>query len=707
MLVVREAKRRLCVTVHGIELNETATSADDEPTVVLPLNLERVVTVDGESSRPALKCILSRSNGPLAAGQLQASPFSELVVGAASKSRSVAPNRSTRRISILRAVSNVRTGVRYIVGASVEGELVIWDAASLRQIAQWAVFVTPTAHLVSLLTAESSRLRGCVAAIATDGTVAILLLDGFVLLCLIPGRGVPLWRLALRSDDLLLVYADGRARVWDVSSYELRRSIDVDQASVLLEETSPPWWSVMLGGSDAPTDRDALAPENSSVAVLSASFIHDHVGQSAVNADLRRAIEAASRVVTSPDVQRSSRVGPEAPLDLGLGQDTFASIGRNGAPEAHAGVQQASIGGRKAMAILRPMLSALLPRCVVPSVDDLLQRLSLPVEPPCRLAVGVIWRTGHTCELIGAPAAACLSISPAMTAYCLLASTAMLLVLANIRELEASATRLVSSLAVDLPAAVGPTFAHPSLTVLAAHYMDSCIELKHAARALFAPALEAASSTDVQQLCDSWANKLPSRQAAVYDADSPQALMLLGLIAADRYKMLPPQLLKDVAASIELSLADEWHPAHQAVAIELCCRAFVIWQHYFDAMEVVRTLFSLATNKDSTASQENRILARQATMQIAADNTPLFMTTLSLDILHARSPAHCSATMRCVQAVLRQSILADRRQNRLVAFMVRKVGADAEQSGLRLTSAPRAEAAGALSKSAPPGRGRR
>jgi hypothetical protein len=588
---------------------------------------------------------------------VQASTFNDVVGGALPAPRALGHGPSTRRIRILRAVNNVRTGVRYVVGASLEGDLVIWDAASLRQVAQWAVFVTPTAHIVSLLTGETSRLRGCVAAVAADGTVAILLLDGFVLLCLIPGRGVPLWRLALRADDLLLVYADGRARVWDVCSHELRRSIDADQANALLEEKSPPWWSMALGGPEALADVDARASENSSVAVLSASSILDEAGQSAVTADLRRAIEAASRAVGSPDGLRA-RGGNEAPADPGLGPDAFASIGRNGAPEARAGVKEVSAGAKKAISILRPFLAALLPRCTASSTE-LLRHLGLSGEPSSRLAVGVVWRAGHTCEDASVSAATSLCITPALTAYRLLASTAMLLVLANIRELEASATRLVSSLAVDLAAAVGPAFAHPSLTVLAAHYMDDCVELKQAARALFDPALEAASSTSVQELCDSWAGKLPSRQAAVYDADSPQALMLLGLIAAARYKMLPPHLLKDVAASIEVSLADEWHPAHQAVAIELCCRAFVIWQHYFDAMEVVRTLFGLATNKESAASQEIRILARQATMQIAADNTPLFMTTLSLDILHARSPAHCSATMRCVQAAPWSRTLAD------------------------------------------------
>ena len=132
------------------------------------------------------------------------------------------------------------------------------------------------------------------------------------------------------------------------------------------------------------------------------------------------------------------------------------------------------------------------------------------------------------------------------------------------------------------------------------------------------------------------------------------ALALLGGVAVERYKSMSPRLLKEIAVSISMLIADEGRPMHQAIAIELCRTGFSIWQHYFDATEMVRSLFTLATSRESGAVAENRWLARQATLQVASDNTPLFMTTLSLDILHARSAAHCSATMR------------------LVAFMVRK-----------------------------------
>ncbi|KDN40025.1 hypothetical protein K437DRAFT_227612 [Tilletiaria anomala UBC 951] len=78
-------------------------------------------------------------------------------------------------------------------------------------------------------------------------------------------------------------------------------------------------------------------------------------------------------------------------------------------------------------------------------------------------------------------------------------------------------------------------------------------------------------------------------------------------------------------------------------------------------MELVRVIFSVATatldTGESTGLAELRTSARQATLQIAHDNTPLFMTTLSHDILQARSPAHCSATMRLVAFMVRRKPL--------------------------------------------------
>ena len=96
----------------------------------------------------------------------------------------------------------------------------------------------------------------------------------------------------------------------------------------------------------------------------------------------------------------------------------------------------------------------------------------------------------------------------------------------------------------------------------------------------------------------------------------------------------------------------------KAFAIDLCSRGFDVWQHYVDSMEMLRCLFNLATStkKESISAQNVGPQARQAVLHIVTDNTGIFMTTLSLDILHPQNLEH------------RKSVL------HLVAFLIRKVG---------------------------------
>jgi len=51
---------------------------------------------------------------------------------------------------------------------------------------------------------------------------------------LIPGAHAPLERVCLGGDNLLLIYSDGRARLWDVKTREFWRSMGLDKAEELL-----------------------------------------------------------------------------------------------------------------------------------------------------------------------------------------------------------------------------------------------------------------------------------------------------------------------------------------------------------------------------------------------------------------------------------------------------------------------------------------
>lgn len=115
-------------------------------------------------------------------------------------------------------------------------------------------------------------------------------------------------------------------------------------------------------------------------------------------------------------------------------------------------------------------------------------------------------------------------------------------------------------------------------------------------------------------------------------------------------------MLRDVSKSISLYLLDE-KSIYRVLAIDLCSRGFNVWQHYIDSMEILRSLFMLATTskKGDISLQNVGAQARAAVLLIASDNTPLFMSTLGLDILTPPILEH------------RRSVL------QIVAFLIRKV----------------------------------
>lgn len=55
-------------------------------------------------------------------------------------------------------------------------------------------------------------------------------------LYLVPGSASLLKRVCLGSDNLLLIYADRHARLWDVKTREFWRSMGLDKAEELLAQ---------------------------------------------------------------------------------------------------------------------------------------------------------------------------------------------------------------------------------------------------------------------------------------------------------------------------------------------------------------------------------------------------------------------------------------------------------------------------------------
>ncbi|KAI3482741.1 hypothetical protein L1887_54497 [Cichorium endivia] len=661
---------------------------DNRITAILPLSLERIAA--------------ARSGG------ISVSPLSSLAASAlgdgASQSASM-PNSlgGDHEICLLRSATAPRSGHRLIIGGTLQGEVGFWtvpaagaqDSTHPALEAALSVSTTPVEALVVFGDEDNTiRLHGCVACTCADSSVTVVVLEGFRKLYTVPGRGARLTSLAVRADDLLLTYDDGKARVWDLRSQELRRSIATDQAQALVEDGKG-WWSVKT-----------IEPYNplhsGTTGVLSQLAAARGEAAATLLVDFRRAIEAAARPVrggmptsgneisSAVPGGKSSTASLQPPARLRTEPDSDANAG--------SPISLGSPAARKAVNIVRLLLPVVYPTGLDADIDAKLAVL-LNLDEPGSLntpnAKGGAFHVG----LLSPPDALTVAgtgttsgdeqtakqawkLSSRLTTTRLLIASALLRVLGNVSELADIAEDLQRFVddELQLSTLVGVGFRGITLDELVPYWLDSNLELQSAAHAMFQSALARLEQSELDEVCSKWHPLLgPARSEALVDrarvegkaasvlgeaTPSTRALALLGSIAVERYACLSPRLLKDIASTVHSAIVgdrgSEMRTGEElqklAVAVELCRRGFSMWQHYFDATEVVRALFALSTSTSASSSGESelRALARSATLQIAAENTPLFMTTLSLDILHARSAAHCAATMR------------------LVAFMVRK-----------------------------------
>ena len=140
--------------------------------------------------------------------------------------------------------------------------------------------------------------------------------------------------------------------------------------------------------------------------------------------------------------------------------------------------------------------------------------------------------------------------------------------------------------------------------------------------------------------------------------------------------MLTSSALKTVAESISLYLHDP-NATHVALAIELCSKGFSTWQAYLDPMNLLRRLFYLATHKDASGANTAAI-ARLAVLHVASNNAPLFMTTLSMDILDAKSVEGRTSIMKlCVFMARKRPALLENGLPRICEAVVKSLDPNA------------------------------
>jgi hypothetical protein len=240
------------------------------------------------------------------------------------------------------------------------------------------------------------------------------------------------------------------------------------------------------------------------------------------------------------------------------------------------------------------------------------------------------------------------------------------------------------------------------LRILVRYWLDPSTEVREAARLLYGVRLGSMSNEEIEELVAHWQGFLPIREippqnksdkdwtfgrkagAAIHgdllvkgaNSLSPEekqvdaerqfnALLLIGLIVSERYKVLSSKVLKDLSIAVFQTICPTGERSEKLsrtridmlrAGFEICSKTFEIIQNYIDAIELVRNLFGWATAKDGDLSADLKGVAKYACLHVASVNTPLFMTTLSYDLSISQNPVDRISTMK------------------LVVFMVRKVG---------------------------------
>ncbi|KAG9083215.1 hypothetical protein FS749_006212 [Ceratobasidium sp. UAMH 11750] len=113
-------------------------------------------------------------------GRLYRVPLSELV---SDLTPQVSDNILDARATKLWFVTEEWSKELFLLGALNDGGIACWNARSLQLVARWTIFTSEVESVVSLSIGDDrlGRLKGCVMAAATDGTIAVIVLDGMSL----------------------------------------------------------------------------------------------------------------------------------------------------------------------------------------------------------------------------------------------------------------------------------------------------------------------------------------------------------------------------------------------------------------------------------------------------------------------------------------------------------------------------------------------
>ncbi|GAA5960639.1 hypothetical protein JCM3765_005885 [Sporobolomyces pararoseus] len=545
--------------------------------------------------------------------------------------------KETRAIDIklngaISVLDVIDLGAREIVVAgTVSGSVGCWNLSDWEEIAGFSLFASPVLAYAKLsLPSHPHSLLF----VSSNSPIALVSLHPPELLFTLPGSRTPAQLVATtKLGEVMVLYKQGLARVWDAETGELRRSMDQKTAESVLKEKEKAW-------------RIWFDADVESAGTASSSMSHP-----SITFDLRTALDEVSRDLPwSLAKQRT----PRKLLNGFDSLDATPDISRSTSPAVFASTNNFHTDH---LEIVKTWLSNLIAFGIDKDCDHALEQLEISA-PNVQLSLAS--HQPRSLAFSTRPLSkSAWTISPHSTAQRLLLITCLLRVFLNYPSTERVASEVIVHFSACLEASVAGEFQRPSLEFFANYWLDKNPEVQQAAKTLFGTYLGSLSNDDTLALVKEWEGFLPARQVSRGSPHSKAdtAILLVGLVAVDRFKLLSAYVLTDLSKSIASYLEEPQHAFHQALATELCSRGFHIWQNYVDAMTLVRQLFSIAIGRNPSTPSDLRAMARQATVHVASVNSPLFMSTLLFDILNAPTVVSRNSTLKLLGFMIRKKPL--------------------------------------------------
>ncbi|EJU02945.1 hypothetical protein DACRYDRAFT_115248 [Dacryopinax primogenitus] len=550
------------------------------PTCLLRQDWDSLVLgfADGTIARTSLKDLLSQGiNGRL---------------------RTSGTRRLYGEVTFIR-VLQLEGGKEIIVAGSDDGGVGVWNSPDLNLLLKKILFASPLVR-AELVHGYAGMQEGLVL-VSGEGTIAFVdCTDSLTFTSLIPCASSPLIKACLSTDTLIILYANNRARLWDVRSKELWRIMEGDKAKEMIDQGG---WGIV----------DA---EERGVDVSPVPLFDVPCAPVALDAGISALLAAQN-------------LGVNPPLD-----------------------KQYPDNLPKQLHTILPVVAASFTYGLDQSVDGLCDD-----QKPIGAGSVALPSASFSGPVKASEENAVWQVSPTATTFLLLSLITVLRICLPSEVFEMHATAIIAFYVSSLPETM-PAYQSPSLDVLVRFWYDPSSEIQHGARLLFNAVVSQMADSEVISIAELWQRQLPCVQpdASQNSAACARALLIAGTLAAERYSLLSTSTLRDISKSISLFLHAETCP-YSVLAIDLCSRGFHIWQQYIDAVETLRCLFRRAVTFEKSTLPTVGHQARLAILHIASTSTALFMTTVSLDIVNAPTAEHLKSIMLVIAFIVKKKPL--------------------------------------------------